>query len=206
MRGVRGAKHNDRPAGPINQLWSRKPHHTRKHTYTLPFSLSPLAFLLFPSWNSSSPHGSRSASITGSHQGKTSPKSRSECQHPLRSFRGFGPCRACIRSRGRSPSNCTEWFTRLVRPTSHPLSVFFISRWSADQQTPVWWSAIHQTGNYIPRFQPQFEKKDRGETKHWALPSLVSARGEITEIITAVFQLYGRVEFQQLHLNNMYAL
>lgn len=50
------------------------------------------------------------------------------------------------------------------------------------------------------------KKKDRGETKHWALPSLVSARGEITEIITAVFQLYGRVEFQQLHLNNMYAL
>lgn len=50
------------------------------------------------------------------------------------------------------------------------------------------------------------KKKDRGETKHWALPSLVSARGEITEIITAIFQLYGRVEFQQLQLNNMYAL
>lgn len=48
-QSVRGEKHNDRPAGPINQLWSRKPHHTRKHTYTLPFSLSPLAFLLFPS-------------------------------------------------------------------------------------------------------------------------------------------------------------
>lgn len=50
------------------------------------------------------------------------------------------------------------------------------------------------------------KKKDRGETKHWALPSLVSARGEITEIITAIFQLYGRVEFQQLQLNNVYAL
>lgn len=57
-----------------------------------------------------------------------------------------------------------------------------------------------------PMFPATVWKKDRGETKHWALPSLVSAQGEITEIITAIFQLYGRVEFQQLQLNNMYAL
>lgn len=101
-----------------------------------------------------------------------------------------------------APSDSPVW---LGQPPTLCQS-FFISRWNADQQTPVWWSAIHQTGNYIPCFQPQFEKKDRGETKHRALPSLVSARGEITEIITAIFQLYGRVEFQQLQLNNMYAL
>lgn len=101
-----------------------------------------------------------------------------------------------------APSDSPVW---LGQPPTLCQS-FFISRWNVDQQTPVWWSAIHQTGNYIPCFQPQVEKKDRGETKHRALPSLVSARGEITEIITAIFQLYGRVEFQQLQLNNMYAL
>lgn len=192
MCGVRREKHNDRPAGAINQLWSRKPHHTRKHTAT--HTHCPFSFLLSS--------GFLALSILKLHLAswqpfceyywiasrKNIPKAQKWMPASFTVFSRLWLCWASIRSRGRSlptaPSDSPVWLSQ--PPT---LCQSFIARWNADQQTPVWWSALHQTGNYIPCFQLQFDR-DRGETKHWAPTSLASAQGETTEMITAIFQLY----------------